>query len=64
MPFPELARLNLTPAEARRWQGQLSPLVIRQDRFGKLRTVAGADIALREKTGYAAFIETSMYRSA
>ncbi|MBI4463406.1 MAG: endonuclease V [Acidobacteria bacterium] len=57
MPFPELAHLNLTPAEARRWQQeQLSPLVIRQDRFGKLRTVAGADIALSEKTGYAAFI--------
>ncbi|MBI1955856.1 MAG: endonuclease V [Acidobacteria bacterium] len=56
MPFPELACLNLTPAEARRLQGQLSPLVIRQDRFGKLRTVAGADIALREKTGYAAVI--------
>ncbi|MBI3894388.1 MAG: endonuclease V [Acidobacteria bacterium] len=57
MPFPELARLpHLTPAEARRWQEQLSPLVVRQDRFGRLRTVAGADIGLSEKTGYAAFI--------
>ncbi|MDP2735998.1 MAG: endonuclease V, partial [bacterium] len=51
-----LAHLNLTPAEARLLQAQIPPLVVREDRFGKLRTVAGADIALREKTGYAAVI--------
>ncbi|MBI4458461.1 MAG: endonuclease V [Acidobacteria bacterium] len=53
---PELASFNLTPAEARHLQEQLSPLVVRQDQFGKLRTVAGADIALNEKTGYAAVV--------
>ena len=51
-----LARLNLPPPAARLLQAQIPPFVVREDRFGKLRTVAGADIALREKTGYAVVI--------
>ena len=47
---------NLTPAEARRAQVKIPPLVIRRDRVGRVRRVAGADIALHEKTGYAAVI--------
>jgi len=51
-----LIKLDITPAEARALQQQIAPLVERQDRFGTVRTVAGADIALTDKTGYAAFI--------
>ena len=51
-----LAKFDITPREAREMQLQIAPLVERQDRFGTVRTVAGADIALDEKTGYAAFI--------
>ena len=52
-----LTRLGgLTTAEARQLQQRIAPLVEHQDRFGPVRIVAGADIALQEKTGYAAFI--------
>lgn len=47
---------NLSPAEARRAQAEIPPLVIRRDRLGRVRTVAGADIGLHETTGYAAVI--------
>ena len=54
---PELVfHSNLSPAEARRAQEQIPPRVIRRDRLGRVRTVAGADIALQENTGYAAVI--------
>ena len=49
-------QFNLSPAEARRSQEQIPPRVIRRDRFVRLRTVAGADIALEASTGYAAVI--------
>jgi len=48
--------LNLSPSEARRAQAEIPPLVIRRDRLGRVRTVAGADIGLHETTGYAAVI--------
>jgi deoxyribonuclease V len=48
--------LNLSPSEARRAQVEIPPLVIRRDRLGRVRTVAGADIGLHENTGYAAVI--------
>lgn len=48
--------LNLTPAEARRLQEQIPSRVIRRDRLGRVRTVAGADIALEGDAGYAAVI--------
>ena len=51
-----LVRFDLPPSEARLLQQQIPPLVVRSDRLGKLRTVAGADISLEEKTGYAAVI--------
>ena len=51
-----LAKLDVTPREARLLQEQIAPLVERKDRLGTVRTVAGADIALQDKTGYAAFI--------
>jgi deoxyribonuclease V len=52
----KLAKLDITPREARVLQEQIAPLVERRNRLGTVRTVAGADIALQEKTGYAAFI--------
>ena len=51
-----LTKFDLTPGEARRLQQQIRPMVIRRDRLGPLLRVAGADIALREKIGYAAVI--------
>ncbi|HWP86075.1 MAG TPA: deoxyribonuclease V [Terriglobia bacterium] len=56
-PSPEwLFQFDLTPAEARQLQARLPALVIRRDKFRKIETVAGADIALEEHTGYAAVI--------
>jgi deoxyribonuclease V len=51
-----LSRFDLTSAEARAAQLKIPPLVEREDRFKEIRTVAGADIALEERTGYAAVI--------
>ena len=51
-----LTRFDLTPGEARQLQQRIRPLVIRRDRVGPVGRVAGADMALREKTGYAAVI--------
>jgi deoxyribonuclease V len=53
---PALLHFATTPAQARAVQQCLPPLVIRRDRLGRVRTVAGADIALRGERGYAAFI--------
>lgn len=50
------SRSRLSPAEARRIQAQIPPLVIRKDRLGKVRIVAGADMALQGRVGYAAVI--------
>ena len=47
---------DLTPAEARRLQERIPSAVTRRDRLGRVRTVAGADIALRGDNGYAAVI--------
>jgi len=47
---------GLRPAAARRAQERIPPLVVRRDRLGRVRTVAGADIALRGDTGYAGVI--------
>ena len=47
---------DLSPAEARRAQEQIPSRVVRRDRLGRVRTVAGADIGLHENTGYAAVI--------
>ena len=51
-----LSRFDLTPAEARLLQSKIPPLVVRNNRFGKIRSVAGADIALEQSTGFAAVI--------
>src|SRR3990172_7580224 len=51
-----LSRFDLTPAEARLVQSRIPPLVVRINRFRKIRTVAGADIALEQSTGFAAVI--------
>ena len=58
MPYKasSLARFDLPPSEARRLQQQIPSLVVRRDQVGNPRTVAGADISLEEKTGYAAVI--------
>jgi len=55
-----LSRFDLSPAEARRVQTQIPPLVVRKNRFGNIRTVGGADIALDGSTGYAACIVYSL----
>ncbi|PYV33190.1 MAG: deoxyribonuclease V [Acidobacteria bacterium] len=46
-------RWNLTPREAMRLQERLRQLVIQEDRFGKIRYVAGADLAFDPETGQA-----------
>ncbi len=51
-----LHRLDVSPAEARLLQRQIPPLVIRRDQLGRVRTVAGADIALGPDRGYAAVL--------
>jgi deoxyribonuclease V len=51
-----LTRFDLTPAEARNVQSEIRRLVIRENRFGTIRTVAAADIALDSDNGYAAVI--------
>ena len=53
---PGISPFNLTPAEARHVQEQIPPRVIRRDHLARLRTVAGADIALEASTGFAAVI--------
>ena len=55
-PAEFLSRFDLTAAEARLAQSKIPPLVERKDRFEKIRTVAGADIALEGNKGYAAVI--------
>ena len=52
----ELAKLDLTPSEARSLQERIAPMVVRSDRLGRVRTVAAADIALIENTGFAAVV--------
>lgn len=44
---------NLLPREATRLQEQLRERVVREDRFGRLRTVAGADLAFDPETDFA-----------
>jgi deoxyribonuclease V len=39
---------NLTPKAAVALQRKLAPLVLRRDRFGKIKTIAGADLAFSE----------------
>ena len=41
-------RWDLTPAEARALQGELSARVERRDRVGKIRCVAGVDVGFRD----------------
>ncbi|MBI4479048.1 MAG: endonuclease V [Acidobacteria bacterium] len=55
-PAEFLSRFDLLPADARLAQSKIPPLVERKDRFEKIRTVAGADIALEGNKGYAAVI--------
>jgi deoxyribonuclease V len=52
----QLVRSHLTTAEARDLQNRIAPAIEREDRFGEIRSVAGADIALSDKTGFVAFI--------
>ena len=51
-----LSQWTVSPSEARRLQQQIPGLVESRDRFGLMRTVAGADVALMGTTGYAAVI--------
>ncbi len=39
---------QLTPAEARAVQARLAPLVVREDRLGSLKRVAGVDVGLED----------------
>ena len=47
------SRWNVTPREAMRLQERLRQLVIQEDRFGKIRYVAGADLAFDPETNHA-----------
>lgn len=47
-PFPELHSWNVTTAEARALQRQLSPLVETEDRLGNITRVAGVDIGFED----------------
>lgn len=55
MPAPPPSPLphswTLTPREAIRLQGELAPLVERDDRLGAVRTVAGVDVAYGRRGG-------------
>ena len=44
-------RWDLTPAEAQALQRQLAGRVIREDRFGEIRTVAGLDLGFPAAMG-------------
>ncbi|MGH9451030.1 MAG: deoxyribonuclease V [Terriglobia bacterium] len=54
-------RWNLTPREAIRWQQGMQDRVIEEDRFGEIRTVAGADMAFDPETQLA-FAGVIVYR--
>ena len=43
---------NLAPAEARALQRSLAGQIVRDDRFGSLRTVAGADCGFQLSTAF------------
>ena len=47
---------NVSPAEARAIQESLRERVVSEDRFDKIRTVAGVDIGIRKGTGRAAAV--------
>ena len=51
-----LDRFDLSPAEARIQQRRIRPLVERRNRLGPVRIVAGADISLKDKLGFAGVI--------
>ncbi|MGH9345503.1 MAG: deoxyribonuclease V [Terriglobia bacterium] len=44
------ARWNLTPRQAMRLQERLRDRIVEEDRFGEIRTVAGADLAFNPET--------------
>src|SRR6266567_9330155 len=44
---------NLSLADAKKTQSELASLVVKEDRFGKIQTVAGVDMAINETTGKA-----------
>jgi deoxyribonuclease V len=54
-------RWNLTPREAMRLQERLRERVVLEDKFGTVRTVAGADLAFDPATGVA-FAGVIVYR--
>lgn len=58
MIFPTLHPWNVTPPEARAIQNDLAAGVIPRNEFGKIETIAGADIALdpETNTGYAGVV--------
>ncbi len=55
------SRWNLTPREAMRLQERLRERVVLEDKFGAIRTVAGADVAFDPRTNLA-FAGVIVYR--
>ena len=53
---PSVHCFDVSTLQARNLQLQLAPSVIRRNQFGKITTIAGADISLSERVGYAAVI--------
>ncbi|MDE3179541.1 MAG: deoxyribonuclease V [Acidobacteriota bacterium] len=54
-------RWDMTPREAIRWQETMRDSVVEEDRFGEVRTVAGADLAFNPETEIA-FAAVIVYR--
>ena len=59
MQYHDLHSWNVTPAEARQLQNELRTQVVGTDRFGKINTVAGADIGFKKDIARASVVVLS-----
>ena len=53
---PDFQRFDVSTTQARDLQIALAPSVVRRNQLGSILTIAGADISLSERVGYAAVI--------
>ena len=60
MQYRDLHSWDVTPEEARRFQNELRTQVIGTDRFGKINTVAGADIGFKKDIARASVVVLSV----
>ena len=59
MRYKQLHRWDITPEEARHIQNELRDRVIREDRFGEIRRVAGVDLGFRQEVARASVVVLS-----